>query len=60
MAKARKPAAAKPAAKPSKPSAQKPLATGDVNQFPDHVFRADMGEGLPPQAPPPTATDKGK
>ena len=59
----RKPRAPKaPAApKPAKGSTkQKPLATGDVNQFPDHVFRADMGEGLPPQAPPPTATDKGK
>jgi hypothetical protein len=28
---------------------QKPLATGDVDPFPQHTFRADMGEGLPPQ-----------
>jgi hypothetical protein len=30
-------------------TAQKPLATGDVEPFPAHTFRADMGEGLPPQ-----------
>lgn len=57
----RAPKAAKPAtapAKPSKSTAQKPLATGDVDQFPSHVFRADMGEGLPPQTPSKTATDK--
>jgi len=60
MGKAKKAAAKKAPAAPKKAPAQKPLATGDVSQFPDHVFRADMGEGLPPQAPPPTATDKGK
>lgn len=52
-----------PKAKPAKASPapkSKPLPTGDVQQFPDHSYRADMGEGLPPQAPPPTATDKGK
>jgi hypothetical protein len=51
MAKARKAAsktAASPAPKKSS-TAQKPLATGDVDQFPQHTFRADMGEGLPPQ-----------
>jgi hypothetical protein len=45
------PKAPKTAAKPSasKNTAQKPLATGDVSQFPQHTFRADMGEGLPDQ-----------
>lgn len=59
---ARKPkAAAKTSANPApKKTAQKPLATGDVSQFPDHAFRADMGEGLPPQEPLPTATDRKK
>lgn len=41
-------APAKPA--PSKSTAQKPLATGDVTPFAGHAFRADMGEGLPDQA----------
>jgi hypothetical protein len=53
----RKKAAAKKTAEPAPTStakspsstAQKPLATGDVDQFPQHTFRADMGEGLPPQ-----------
>lgn len=51
----RKKAAAKTPATPKSPAkssstAQKPLATGDVEQFPAHTFRADMGEGLPDQA----------
>lgn len=41
--------ASKTAAKSTASTAQKPLATGDVEQFPSHVFRADMGEGIPPQ-----------
>lgn len=56
---ARKPKAPK-APKPSPAPKSKPLPSGDVEQFPSHTFRADMGEGLPPQAPPPTATDKAK
>lgn len=56
MAKKPKAAAKKAPAAPK----SKPLPTGDVDQFPDHVYRADMGEGLPPQAPFPTGTDKGK
>lgn len=39
---------AQPAASKSS-TKQKPLATGDVDQFPAHTFRADMGEGLPDQ-----------
>lgn len=53
MAKTPRKAASKTPAKPAAPkssSAQKPLATGDVDQFPKHTFRADMGEGLPDQA----------
>lgn len=55
----RKGAAKTPKAPKAAPKS-KPLATGDVEQFPAHAFRTDMGEALPPQAPPPTATDKGK
>ena len=57
MAKAKKAGARKPKApkEPKKSTAQKPLATGDVSQFPEHAFRTDLGEGLPPQAPPATA-----
>jgi len=52
MAKAPRKAAAKRPAAPKAPrssTAQKPLATGDVAQFPDHVYQADQGQGLPPQ-----------
>ena len=61
MAKAKKAAAKKaPAAPKASPAPKsKALPTGDIKP-PDHVFRVDMGEALPPQAPPPTATDKGK
>ena len=61
MAKAaRRPAGAKKAPKASPAPKSKALPTGDVEQFPAHAFRADLGESLPPQAPPPTATDKAK
>lgn len=43
---AKKKAAAKKAPASTK---EKPLATGDVDQFPQHTYRADLGEGLPPQ-----------
>ena len=56
MARAKK---EKPA-KASKAPESKPLPEGDVEQFPAHAYRADLGQGLPPQAPPPTATDKAK
>lgn len=51
MAAGKKKAAAKTARRPaaSKSTKQKPLTTGDVGQFPDHAFKADMGEGLPDQ-----------
>lgn len=54
MARAPRKAAAPKAPKAPKAAsktATKPLATGDVAQFPDHAFKADMGEGLPPQQP---------
>lgn len=39
------------AAKPSK-TAVKPLTTGDIDILPQHGHRADLGQGLPSQAPP--------
>lgn len=58
---AKKASAAKTSAKKSSSASKsKPLPTGEVEQFAEHTFRADMGEGLPPQAPPATGTDKGK
>ena len=59
MAKAKKASAPKKAAVTKTPKA-KPLPEGEVEQFPKHAYRADMGEGLPAQAPPATGTDKGK
>jgi len=41
---------------PTKSTAQKPLETGDVSQFPKHAFRMDLGESLPPQEPFPANT----
>ena len=41
--------ARRPAAKKTSSTKQKPLATGDVSQFPEHTFSADQGQGLPPQ-----------
>lgn len=44
---AKKKAAAAKAPAPKASTKQKPLAAGDVDQFPQHTFRADLGEGLP-------------
>jgi hypothetical protein len=43
------------AAKAAKESAKETEATKEP-----HVYRTDLGESLPPQAPIPTATDKHK
>ena len=50
------------AAKKKAVEAPKPTAAAvakDKEEKPA-VFRVDLGEALPPQAPTPTATDKGK
>lgn len=44
----RKSAAKRPAA-PKASTKQRPLATGDIDVLPQHAFRIDQGEALPPQ-----------
>jgi hypothetical protein len=50
-------AAAKAAADEQAAAAKESAKEVEQTKTPN-VYRADMGESLPPQAPPPTATDK--
>lgn len=52
----------KAASKAATPAPFKPSAAGAVKDKEEKqsIFRADLGESLPPQTPFPTATDKHK